>query len=324
MPNKGLSAQLLGVAAYTLLVDQLTAEVSEVLADAGVDCILVKGPVIGEWLYPGEVRGYGDSDLLVAESKWSQATAALLEHGFQDKWASMDHPRMASSTSTSQREFVRGSENVDLHCTLPGLEAPAEEVWNSLWQGAGAQNVGGRSIRVPDHPALLLHLTLHAAHHHDELKPLSDLRRGIETAGVGEWRQAAELAEKLGGLAAFASGLRRLPKGEQLARTLEVDDCGSVQFDLRLAGVPTAESLHDLLAPGLTIAQRGALLRAELFPQPSFMRWWVPVARRGNRGLLASYPLRWMWLAVKVPRGLVELRRARRRRAGMSEGQGGP
>ena len=224
----------------------------------------------------------------------------------------MAHPRMESFASTA---FVRGSDNVDLHCTLAGLEAPPEEVWAALWGEARRQSVGGRVVPVPAPSAVLLHLALHAVHHHADEKPLEDLRRGIALAPLADWREAAVLADRLGGMSAFASGLRRLPEGADLAATLGVERHGSVHFDLRTAGVPTAEGLHELLAPGRTIRQRVSIVYDELFPTARFMRWRIPLARRSRLGLLASYPLRWAWLAIKVPRGALELWRARRGRA---------
>jgi hypothetical protein len=313
MPDAGLPTALVDVVVVNLLVDRLTADVAGRFAAAGIDCMLVKGPVIGAWLYEEAIRPYGDSDLLVAASDWDRATALLIAQGFRsDQYAEIGHPRMASSASAA---FVRGGiDNLDLHRTLEGLEAAPGEVWEALWSAAGRQEVGGRSIAVPAHPAVLMHLALHAVHHHARVKPIEDLRRGIRVGSEEDWRQAAALAEKLQGLPAFATGLRRLPEGEKLAMELGVGEAGSVLFELLTERVPTAEALHELLGPGLTLGERASRVLTELFPRPSFMRWWTPLARRGKRGLVAAYPLRWGWLAVKVPAGLLALHRARRSR----------
>lgn len=312
MTADGLPTALVDAAVVTILVDRLTAEVAGLFADAGIDCMLVKGPVIGAWLYGESVRPYGDSDLMVAWSDWDRATALLLEHGFRsDQFAVIGHPRLESLASAA---FLRGADNVDLHRTLEGLYADPGEVWDSLWSAAERQDVGGRSIAVPARSAVLMHIALHAVHHHAHTKPLEDLRRGIRMGDPADWREAAELAAKLRGLPAFATGLRRLPEGEELAKTLGVETAGSVHFDLLTERVPTAGALHELLGPGLTIHERALRVLTEVFPKPSFMRWWTPLARRGKRGLVASYPLRWGWLAIKVPGGLLALRRAQRSR----------
>lgn len=311
MPPGGLPEPVLRRAVLNLVIDAVSGEVAALFDGAGIRCMLVKGPVIAEWLYQDGTRTYGDSDFLVPRSDWDRAVALLTERGFQDEMSLMGHPRMESFASTG---FARGRDNVDLHCTLPGLEIAPEGVWAPIWEGHEVMDVGGRPIAVPGCAAVLMHLALHAAHHHNAAKPMEDLRRGLDVAGVDEWRRAAELASRLDGLPAFSSGLRRLPEGEKMASTLGLQSVGSIRSDLRLSGVPLAEALHELLAPGVTWRQRGSQLLSECFPKASFMRWSTPLARRGTAGLVASYPLRWAWLARHLPRGAFEVARARSRR----------
>lgn len=311
MLSETLPTDFVKVAARNLLVDHLTAEVAELFWSQGIDSMLLKGPVIGDWLYADAIRAYGDADLFIARSDWDQAVALLVKQGFRDYLKPMAHPRMESLAGTA---FVRGSQIVDLHCTIAGLEAAPAEVWGALHERADLKEIVGRSMAVPGRPAVLMHLALHVAHHNAPPKFVEDLRRGICAGSDDEWRQAAMLAEKLEGLAAFASGLRLVPEGFGLARSLAIEHAGSVRFDLRASAVPTAEGLHELLEPGLTTGRRASLVLAELFPKPSFMRWWTPLARRGRAGLLASYPLRWSWLGAKAPAGLIAIRRAQRRR----------
>jgi hypothetical protein len=299
------------LAVRNLLVDRLTAEVVGRFEADGIESILVKGPVIGDWLYDDAARSYGDTDLLVSPTDWHRAAGVLASQGFSDYLGPMAHPRMESFASTA---FVRGSGNIDMHCTLSGLNAPPESVWEAFRTGSKRQLVGGRMVTVPAHRAVLMHIALHAAAHPENPKPQEDLRRALERADDAEWRQAAELAAELDGLAAFSTGLRTLEPGAELARRLGVADVSSIKLDLRAAQIPTTEALYELTRPGLTTSQRVQLVLSELFPRPSFMRWWTPVAKRGPIGLAASYPLRWGWLAVKVPRGVIELRRVLRNR----------
>lgn len=281
------------------------------LREAGVEALLVKGPVIGDWLYAGDVRPYGDSDLLVPARGWESATQALERTGFHEVLGgTAEHPRMDSAAS---KAFARGTDNVDLHRSLDGLRAPAERVWERFARDAITQRIGGREVRVPSRPLVLMHIALHAAHHGDAEKVLEDLRRGLEHAGAGQWREAADAAGALDGLPAFASGLRRLPEGAALADALGLAQ-RSVRHDIRAANVPIAEGVHELLSSGLSTRERGALVGRELVPRPAFMRWWSPVARRGRGGLLASYPIRWAWLVARAPAALRAVRAARRAR----------
>jgi putative nucleotidyltransferase-like protein len=301
------------LAVRNLAIDRLAAEIAADFAAAGIESVVLKGPVLAAWLYPDEVRPYGDADLLVPPECWDDAVAVLVGLGFADRLGPMAHPRMESFASTA---FIRGDrdeDNLDLHCAIHGLEADPDRIWSGFSAGSASQQIGGAELRVPGRPALALHVALHAAHH-TEPKPLEDLRRALDVADDALWAEAWELAGELDGGPAFASGLRRLPAGEELARRLGIGaEVRSGRHDVRHQRVPTAEGIDGLLAPGQGFGERARTVAGELFPRPEFMRWWSPLARRGPIGLALSYPWRWLWLAWNAPRGLLAVRRARRR-----------
>jgi Uncharacterised nucleotidyltransferase len=304
-----LAPGLRALAVRMLLIDRLTAEIAGGFEAEGIETIVLKGPALAAWLYPGELRPYGDSDLMVAPRDWEGAVALLRRQGFSDHLGPMAHPRMESFASTA---FLRGDDNVDLHCALHGLGGDIEAIWETLLAGADRQPIGGRELRILGRPALLLHVALHASHH-VEGKPLEDLRRALARAPESQWQAALELAERFDGVQAFASGLRLVPEGLALARRLGVEQDRSVKYDLRREGVPTAEALHDLFGGGHSPGEAIATVARELVPRPAFMRWWTPLARRGPLGLALSYPWRWVWLTLHLPRGLLAVLRARRR-----------
>jgi hypothetical protein len=302
------------LAVRNLAIDRLAAEVATAFATAGIEALVLKGPVLAAWLYPGEVRPYGDADLLVAPGDWVGAVAVLRRLGFSDHLGPMAHPRMESFASTA---FLRGEhkeDNLDLHCTLHGLGADPARIWRAFADGAEALAIGGTELRVPGRAALALHVGLHAAHH-AKGKALEDLRRAIAAAGEDVWQGALELARELEGTPTFASGLRLIPEGAELARRLGIDDSvRSTRHDIRFEQVPMAEGIDALLQPGIGIKQRVLTVAVEFFPRPEFMRWWTPLARRGPLGLALSYPWRWLKLLTHAPRGLLAVRRARRDR----------
>jgi hypothetical protein len=303
-----LSPELLQKAMWSLAIDKVSAEVIGVFESAEIDVLLVKGPVIAAWLYPSDVRHYGDGDLLVSPADWDRAVDVLEELGFRDFLRPLGHPRMESQAGTG---FMRGAESIDLHSTLPGLHADPQEVWRSLWSTAQTQRVGGRTVQVPDRPGVLMHIALHAGHH-VEGKPIEDLKRAIATATDDEWRAAATLAAELDGLEAFASGLRLAPAAAPIAGRLNLAATWSLKHELRGAQVPLAEGLNELVSAPLSA--KAHLVARELFPTAAFMRWAMPLARRGRVGLVLSYPQRWLWLASRLPAAAMVLYRVRRRR----------
>jgi hypothetical protein len=307
-PVRGLHPDMRALAIGNLLIDRLTAEIAGEFRAEGIDTIVLKGPVLANWLYPGEVRPYGDSDLMVSPADWERAVATLRRLGFASHLGPMAHPRMESFTSTA---FLRNDANVDLHCALAGLDGALEPVWISFSAGSERQLIGGTPVRVPGRPALLLHVALHAAQHGGG-KALEDLRRAIAVAGDDLWREALRLAYIHDGIPAFASGLRLVPEGEELTRRLGIEGIRSTVHEIRHEAIPTAEAIHALLAPEVSMRLRLTTIARELVPRPEFMRWWWPFARRGRIGVIVSYPWRWIWLLAHAPRGLRAVWRRRR------------
>ena len=86
--------------------------------------------MIGRWLYPGEVRGYGDGDLVVAPANWDQAVVLLKEMGFHDYLGPLEHPRMESQAGTGFFAAPRGSISTApcpvcaLHASHHGKDKP--------------------------------------------------------------------------------------------------------------------------------------------------------------------------------------------------------
>ena len=289
----------------------MTATIAGSLTDVGIEPIVMKGPTFARWLYLDGVRMYGDADLLVDPDDWERALETLRTLGFVDSLSEMAHPRMESQRSWA---LCRGHEQVDLHASIAGLEAPAARVWRTLRSHAQPFDVDGTPLLAFDEVARTMHVALHAAQHPsgEGSKQGEDLRRALKTVDIDTWAGARDLALELAGGPAFAAGLRTLPEGAALARVIGVHGLRSVKHELRSAGVPVAEALNDLLtASGMPA--RLDILRAELLPNRAFMRWNHRLARRGWRGLVASYPLRWASLTARLPGGAIMLARTRRR-----------
>jgi hypothetical protein len=309
--SKSLSLPTLWWAQHGIRIDRVSIEVHDALAAAGIPSLLLKGPSIAAWLYDAdELRPYSDSDFLVRYKDWDRAGAVLASLGFRPQWATMAHPNLGAYSSSA---FKRGQlDAVDLHATLSGLRADFDTVWRVLADTPDTQRVLYADLPVLALPARTMHLALHATQHYGhEGSPTQDLVRGVELLPLELWSEAMDVAASLHGLEAFGSGLRMLPRGREVADRIGLPVASSIETRLREGSVPLAQSLYTVArTPGLQ-AKLETLLR-ELFPRPSFMRWWSPLARRGRRGLVASYAWRPLWLLARLPAAIRELDRARR------------
>jgi hypothetical protein len=226
MTEEPLAEKVLATA-RNLVVDLVASEVVAALGAREVRSILLKGPSFASWLYrDGGVRPYADVDLLVAPQDVTVAEDVLGELGFRHLYDSWPY-------------FLRGSDQVDLHCSLKGVEARENLLWQVLTATTEPQEVGGLVMEVLAPPGRALHVALHAAQHGpDWATPMEDLRRALDMLSFYTWEAAADLAEQLVATAAFAAGLRLLPAGEHIADRLSLDRKASAQTVLRSKSPP--------------------------------------------------------------------------------------
>jgi Uncharacterised nucleotidyltransferase len=307
-PSSSVPALFLGAGLRAMLIDRVTAEVHGALAQAGIPAIVLKGPAIGNWLYgPDEVRGYGDTDLLIPHREWQHAGEVLESLGFQNFLGTMAHPRMESYASDP---WFREGEDVDLHSTIYGLRVPHEQVWGVLSAQTVPMAIGGADLPVLAEPARAMHVALHAAQHQDG-KAVYDLQKAVAQLPEGFWEQAADVAERLDGLPAFAAGLRLDPDGAAIVERLGLSRVRSTDTELRAGQVPLAESLNELLETRGAAAKL-RLAWAELVPRQAFMRWWSPLARRGRLGMILAYVWRPLYILLRAPAAIRAVWIARR------------
>lgn len=298
--------------ARNFAVDGLTAEVANAFGREGIDTLVLKGPVLAKWLYPGEMRPYADSDLMVAPDDRMRAVGVLERLGFAQHCPWLPSPACVDPGGTPFNR--RGGGMVDLHCRLPGLDGEPDAIWGCLAASAERQAIGGVELRVPGRAAVLLHVVLHAAQHAYLMdgKPLEDLRRALAAVEETEWSNALELARAFGGVPAFAAGLRLLPEGGDLARRLDLGEVRSLRRELRREDNVIAEELYALLSADTGIRQKLATAASDIFPRPDYMRWWTPLARRGKLALAGAYLWRVIWLIGEAPGALHTLWRVQR------------
>jgi hypothetical protein len=308
--------QLARTFALTAEVDAVTAEVAVAFGREGIAVLVLKGPVLARWLYPGEVRPYVDSDLMVAPENRARAVGVLERLGFVEHCPWMPTPLSLDPGGTA---FNRpGGGMVDLHCQLPGLNGDPDAIWGRLAASADRQVIAGVELQVPDRDTVLLHVVLHAAHHANlaDGKPQEDLRRALALVEETGWSRALELARAYRGVPAFAAGLRLLPEGRDLACRLGLGELRSLQHEVRREDNVIAEELYALLSADTGIRQKLVIAASDIFPLPDYMRWWSSLARRGRLGLAGAYLWRAIWIIGQAPGAIHTLWRIRRAERG--------
>jgi hypothetical protein len=277
-----------------------------------IETLVLKGPVLARWLYPGEVRTYNDSDLMVAPDARARAVTVLERLGFTEYCPWMPVPLSLDPGGTAFDRSGKGI--VDLHCQLPGLDGDPDAIWGRLAASAERQVIAGVELRVPDRDTVLLHVVLHAAHHANQVggKPLEDLRRAFARVEEAEWLSALELARVYQGAPAFTAGLRLLPEGRDLVHRLGLDEVRSLRHEIRREDNVIAEELYALLSADTGIRRKLAVASGDIFPRPDYMRWWSPLARRGKLGLAGAYLWRTIWIIGQAPAAIHTLWRIQR------------
>ena len=293
-----------------LAVDRVTLEVLGALEDRGLDAILLKGPAHARWLYdPPHLRTYSDTDLLVAPDVVDDAEEVLARLGFElpDIYSDDDRPGHEHAW-VRRRDGVR----VDLHWNLVGATVDDATAWSVLSTAGAPMDLHGKSVTVLSPEGRALHVALHAAQHGSELgTAIDDLTRAL-SLDESIWARAGELAEKLGAAVSLSAGLRLDPRGAAIADSLQLPSDIPLDVSLRSAAAPAhVQSLQWFLSQK-GLARKARWILRNLFPSPSFMREWLPLARRGPLGLVVAYLWRPVHLVVRMATSVPSLWRARR------------
>jgi hypothetical protein len=297
-------------ASVDLALEGVAARTTAALRDASVRSILLKGPALAAWLYPGEPRAYSDVDLLIRRHDRDAAESVLEELGFVHVAIDVlphDRPHHA-------RTWVApGGAAVDLHHTLVGVGASSDVVWDVLTAQTDWMQLGDGRIEVLSLAGRALIVVLHAAQHGvDAEGPLEDLARVLDRLSLEEWRFVRQMAQELEGLSALSAGLRLLPRGSTLATQLALPETTSVETVLRSASAPTMSLGFDWLSRTHGFRRKAIFVTRKVFPHRAFMRAWTPVARRGRLGLAAAYLWRVAWLTARAGPAYIAWRKAQR------------
>src|SRR4051812_1543394 len=160
-PAAGGGRDRRAIAIRMLAAERLASEVVRALEAAGIDTVVLKGPVIARRLYaPTELRESVDLDVLVRADAVSAGRRVLEKLGFRG--LAQEHHRARAEFHGI--ELIRDEDRavVDLHWTLGAAHAPPDVVWAALSERSAPLSLGGSEVRVPDDPTLAFHAALHA------------------------------------------------------------------------------------------------------------------------------------------------------------------
>lgn len=308
MVDEALAGRLRPVA-RTLQLDGVATRIIAALADIGVRAVLLKGASFRDLLYGiGELRTYSDVDLLISPTHTREAGRALVALGYLDVFAGA----APSETSPFATEYRGRGAVIDVHRSLPGVTVPDEVAWDELSRRTATIVLHRTTVEVLDREARCLHVALDAAAD-GRAHRKGDLERAVDRLPREAWRGAAQLADRLGALPSLVAALTMVPSGEALRVALEIEARIPVGVTLRaLSPPPLSVGLHRLVStPGLR--SKVAFLARRLVPTPSGLRYWSPLARRGNAGMVLAYAWRPFHLLVRGPRAALALFDAWRR-----------
>jgi hypothetical protein len=296
--------------------DAATAEAVEALSEAGIPCILLRGPAFARRLYnSGERRYYDDGDLLVRPADVTAAEGVLSRLGFHTLVVHIPGERPPHASSWRRD---RDGANLDLHWTHWGVDAPPDDVWEALSARTEPLDVGGTTVEAPDAPVLAFLAATHACEHGAKhRKSLRDLERALARLSPDAWREAAALAARLQAMPVFVAGLTLAPAGEALAAELGLPRGRPVAIALAARSAPPTAEGFLRFAEARGVRAKTAYTARQLVPPPAWMRNRVPAARRGPLWLAGAYVWRLVWLARHAGPGLHAYVQARRESAGV-------
>lgn len=304
------STRLRTVAA-TAALDATTADIVRRLRLSGVPVILLRGPAIATWLYPGlGERAYSDIDLLVPSQWFAEGERTLASAGFHESRLEGAFPR--ERPGHAHTWFGPGGRAVDLHRTLVGAGVPPQETWNVLAEGTESVVLEGVAVEIPALAARLVVIALHAAHHAGEAaQPAVDLDRAVEQAPLATWRSALDVADRLAARPGFAAGLRTTPAGRDLAARLRLEPTSPLPSTLVGGSTFHVAQAFSWLAQLPGVNAKVAFAARKLAPTPMRMRARSGLARRGAAGLAAAYVVRWLSALRHASSALRTVRRSR-------------
>jgi len=267
------------------------------LMHAGIEFVVLKGPVFAAWLYgDGGMRRFVDADVVVRQCELGEALRALEQIGFVRRIP--DRGADPIYTSLGAWPLTRGSGlAVDLHWQLSARRFPMPCAAAEVIAGAVPVRLGDQNVPAPAPTDAAVLALLHAAKHVWYALELILAMAWLTRRDDIDWPRAHALLRRAGAVRAGAAGLRLA--SHLFATSVPRPFAGEIDSPAVCELVTYACSA--LCLPPDTFASRWLERRAHL---AAFDR--VPDRLQYDlRRLLEPTALEWEWL--RLPRLLTPL-----------------
>jgi hypothetical protein len=296
---------------WNLPIDAATLEVIVAMQTQGIDSVVLKGPALTDWYPEDSDRVYGDGDVWVSPACLERAETTLQELGFRPVKDEDGLPDWWAEHARDWRREMDGA-TIDLHAHLQGTTQDPALTWAMLWPRCVEFKLAGKPAKRLPEDARALYVTLHATHHGVARDAsMNHLTAALAAVDDATWSSALKLSRELGALDSFATGLRLLPAGAELAARIGVPDARGVRTSLLASSPPPVALGFDQLSEARGL-RRVEILFHKAVPAPGFIRHWWPQAARNRRMLVVGYLYRPVWLLKHAPAGYRAWRDARR------------
>ena len=224
---------------------------SSCIGAAGIDALIVKGPLLSKRFYGDyAIRHAGDVDLLVAPECAADADHALRQRGYtRIKPVKELSPRRLELYLQTQHEFCyRSPESdilIELHWRYSDSRSLSPHEFAGIWQRSERLSVAGQELAVPSAADVFIHLAIHGAvDGWFRLKWIADLPRVLarvapaELSSVLATTRSAAIARPLALALELAGGVH--------AHFANLPECSASIQDLLLRHVARRlQSNHD-------------------------------------------------------------------------------
>ena len=197
---------------------RLFAELTRVLTElnaAAVPVVVMKGPVLGDTLYPDAgLRPYGDIDILIHERDLRAVSALLIRMGYHERYGDDEGEthRFHECHGVFQRNFLNNDtgHTVEVHCDH--LQIGLEPVsMDEIWASAREHRFGRATARGLEDHDMFVHLCVHLQRHgYERLIWLKDIDLMVRK-GELDWATIERKAAEQGCLGAVSYALALLP-----------------------------------------------------------------------------------------------------------------